>query len=174
MAAGPPHLRAAVAVPGRRIAGSPDAGRAGVALRTGFPTPATTRRSTTERRAFDLLADGFGPGFNAPLLVVADLKGTGLAPPSPELAQRLAADPGIAQVGEPQVAPDGDTVVLPTLPTTGPADPATAQTLERVRASTPAGVSRDRPDRDDPRPDKQLDDTLPLFFGGDHGAHSCC
>ena len=50
-----------------------------LSLKTGFPNAGDNPTSATERRAYDLLADGFGPGFNAPLLVVADLNGTGLA-----------------------------------------------------------------------------------------------
>ena len=89
-----------------------------LSLNTGFPDAGDNPTGQTERKAYDLLADGFGPGFNAPLLVVADLQGTGLgAEDIPGLAERIAADPGIAEVGEPRVSADGDTVVLPTLPT---------------------------------------------------------
>ncbi len=124
-----------------------------LALKTGFPNAGDNPTNTTERRAYDLLADGFGPGFNAPLIVVADLDGTGLAADDiTGLAQRLADDPGVAEVGEPQVSANGDTVVLPTLPTTEPSDPVTAQTIDRIRAITPAGVLRDRPDGDNSRP----------------------
>jgi RND superfamily putative drug exporter len=82
------------------------------------------------------------------------------------LAQRLTADPGVAQVGAPQVSADGDTVVLTVLPTTGPADPVTAQTVERIRTSTPAGVHVTGPTATTLDLDKQLSSTLPLFIGG--------
>ena len=138
-----------------------------LSLKTGWPNAGDNPRSTTERRAYDLLTDGFGPGFNAPLLVVADLKGTGLtAADVPELAQRLVADPGIAQVSTPQVSANGDTVVLMTLPTTGPADPATAGTVERIRANAPTGVSVTGPTATTLDLDQQLSDKLPLFVGG--------
>jgi putative drug exporter of the RND superfamily len=138
-----------------------------LSLKTGWPNAGDNPRSTTERRAYDLLTDGFGPGFNAPLLVVADLKGTGLAADDvPGLAQRLAADPGVAQVGAPQASPNGDTVVLTALPTTGPADPATAQTLERIRTITPGGVSVTGPTATTLDLDQQLSSSLPLFVGG--------
>jgi RND superfamily putative drug exporter len=138
-----------------------------LALKTGFPNAGDNPTSATERRAYDLLADGFGPGFNAPLLVVADLNGTGLAADDiPGLAERLAADPGVAEVGVPQVSVNGDTVVLPTLPTTEPSDPVTAQTLERIRTLTPEGVHVTGPTATTLDLDKQLTDTLPLFIGG--------
>ena len=138
-----------------------------LSLNTGWPNAGDNPRSTTERRAYDLLTDGFGPGFNAPLLVVADLKGTGMsADDVPELEQRLSADPGIAQVSSPQVSANGDTVVLMTLPTTGPADPATAGTVERIRAQAAEGVFVTGPTATTLDLDQQLSDKLPLFVGG--------
>jgi RND superfamily putative drug exporter len=137
-----------------------------LSLNTGFPDAGDDPTGQTERTAYDLLADGFGPGFNAPLSVVADLRGTGLgAGDIPDLAARIAADPGIAEVGEPRVSPNGDTVVLPTLPTTEPSDPATVQTLERIRSVTPDGVYVTGATALTLDLDKQLSDTLPLFIG---------
>src|SRR5215213_4744454 len=107
-----------------------------------FPDAGDEPATTAHRKAYDLLAEGFGSGVNGPLLIVADLRTPGGldAEAIPALGERLAADPGIAVVGEPQTAPAGDTVVLPAIPATGPADPATSQTIERVRALVPAGV----------------------------------
>jgi RND superfamily putative drug exporter len=137
-----------------------------LALKTGFPNAGDNPTNTAERRAYDLLADGFGPGFNAPLIVVADLDGTGLAADDiTGLAQSLAADPGVAEVGEPRVSANGDTVVLPTLPTTEPSDPFTAHTIDRIRAVTPVGVYVTGPTATTLDLDKQLSDTLPLFIG---------
>ncbi|MGZ4596136.1 MAG: MMPL family transporter [Actinomycetes bacterium] len=136
-----------------------------LSLKTGFPDAGDNPTGQTERKAYDLLADGFGPGFNAPLSVVADLKGTGLgAGDIPGLAERIAADPGIAEVGQPRISANGDTVVLPTLPTTEPADPATVATLERIRSFTPDGVYVTGATALTLDLDKQLSDTLPLFI----------
>ena len=55
----------------------------------------------------------------------------------PALAERVAADPGIAMVGEPRTSPAGDTVVLPAIPTTAPADPETSATLGASATSSP-------------------------------------
>jgi putative drug exporter of the RND superfamily len=138
-----------------------------LSLKTGFPNAGDNPTSATERRAYDLLSAGFGPGFNAPMLVVAELNGTGLAANDiPGLAQRLAADPGVADVGAPRASANGDTVVLTALPTTGPADPVTAKTLERIRTITPEGVYVTGPTAMTLDLDKQLSDTLPLFIGG--------
>ncbi len=138
-----------------------------LALKTGFPDAGDNPTSATERRAYDLMADGFGPGFNAPLLVVADLHGTGLAADDVAgLADHIAADPGVAEVGTPQVSGNGDTAVLTTIPTTEPSDPATARTLERIRAIAPQGVHVTGSTATTLDLDKQLRDTLPLFIGG--------
>jgi RND superfamily putative drug exporter len=63
-----------------------------LSMETGFPDAGDEPTSTTHRQAHDLLAEGFGPGSNAPLLVVADLLDTGLtADDVPALVARLQA-----------------------------------------------------------------------------------
>jgi putative drug exporter of the RND superfamily len=134
-------------------------------MQLAFPDAGDEPTTATHRRAYDLLAEGFGPGVNGPLLIVADLRTPGLDTETlPALTERLAADPGIAVVGEPQTAPTGDAAVLPAVPATGPADPATSQTIERVRGLVPNGVyvSGFTAMVDDLT--GQLDDTLPVFI----------
>jgi RND superfamily putative drug exporter len=133
---------------------------------TGFPDAGDDSTSTTHRRAYDLLAQGFGPGFNAPMMLVVDLRAAGVDADSvPALAERVASDPGIATVREPLTSPAGDTVVLPTVPTTAPADAATSATLVRVRDLLPgnvdvAGLTATTDDLT-----AQLTETLPVFIG---------
>jgi putative drug exporter of the RND superfamily len=135
-------------------------------MKTGFPDAGDDPTSTTHRRAYDLLADGFGPGFNAPLLLVVDLRSPGMdATAIPALAERVAADPGIAMVGRPQTSPAGDTVVLPTIPTTAPADPETSATLGRVRDLLPGNVAVSGLTAMTDDLTRQLSDTLPIFVG---------
>ncbi|MFD8419873.1 MMPL family transporter [Streptomyces sp. NPDC059466] len=45
-------------------------------LELGLPDDGSQPASTTQRRAYDLLSDGFGPGFNGPLMLVVDAKGS--------------------------------------------------------------------------------------------------
>ena len=137
-----------------------------LAMKTGFPDAGDDPTSTTHRRAYDLLAEGFGPGFNAPLLLVADLRHPGVdATAIPTLAARVAADPGIATVGQPRTSPAGDTVVLPTIPTTAPADPETSATLGRVRDLVPANVAVSGLTAMTDDLTRQLAATLPIFVG---------
>lgn len=134
-------------------------------LKTGFPDSGDNSTTTSDRRAYDLLAAGFGPGFSSPLLIVADLHGTGVSTGSVHtLSERIAADPGIATVGDPQVSPDGDTIVLPTIPTTGATDSATSATLERLRTLTPDGVYVTGLPALTHDLTTQLDDTFPVFI----------
>ncbi|WP_203999603.1 MMPL family transporter [Virgisporangium aurantiacum] len=130
-------------------------------LRTGFPDAGGDTTETSHRRAYDLLAEGFGPGINGPLLLVID----GAADVS-GLAQRIAADPGIASVSPPQVSPAGDTVVLRLVTTTAPADEATADTLDRVRNMLPANASVSGLTAMTTDLSRHLDRMLPIFVGG--------
>jgi putative drug exporter of the RND superfamily len=134
-------------------------------MRTGFPDAGDDPETTPHRRAYDLLASGFGPGINGPLLIVADLRTPGLDRQDlAALTARLAADPGIASTGLPQPSPAGDTVVLPAIPTTAPADPATSRTIERVRGLVPAGVYVSGLTAMTDDLTDQLADTLPVFI----------
>lgn len=111
------------------------------ALRAGIPDDGTLPETRTERRAYDLLADGFGPGVNGPLLVVVDTAGDPavLGP----LRDAVAADPGIASVLPPTVS--GDIATLVADPTTGPQDAATYDTTERLRTEVIPGALGDGP-----------------------------
>ncbi|WP_345540302.1 MMPL family transporter [Phytohabitans rumicis] len=133
-------------------------------MRTGFPDAGDDSASTTHRRAYDLLADGFGPGVNGPLLLVVDLRGPGAGTGDiAALAERVAADPGIASIGEPQASPAADAVVLRLVTTTAPGDAATSQTLDRIRGLVPANVSVAGLTAMTDDLSRQLARTLPIF-----------
>ncbi|MCW2603805.1 MAG: family transporter [Pseudonocardiales bacterium] len=135
-------------------------------MHTGFPAAGDAPAETTHRQAYDLLAQGFGTGFNGPLLVVVDLDVTGTqASGVPALIDDIAAVPGIASASEPRLSSDGRTIVFTAVPATGPADPETSRTIERVRAITPgnvyvAGITAMTDDLN-----SQLNSKLPLFIG---------
>jgi RND superfamily putative drug exporter len=142
-----------------------------LSLKIGWPDASGSPAGSGERQAYDLLADGFGPGVNGPLVVVADLADTGFdAADLPALEARIAADPGIADVDDPRLSPSGDTAVLSVLPITGPSDAATLQTLERIRSLAPDGVHVTGTTALTLDLNEQLTDTLPLFVGAILGA----
>jgi putative drug exporter of the RND superfamily len=95
-----------------------------LSLRLGQIDAGTDPTSQTDRRAYDLLAAGFGPGINGPLTVVVQIPpGTSSADTTTLLgntATTLAQTPGVASVGAPNVDPAGDTAVLSVVPTTAP------------------------------------------------------
>ncbi len=96
--------------------------------------------STTIRKAYDLVADGFGPGTNAPLLVAMDVAKVGGHDGIATLSGELAATRGVAAVSPAQLSPDGTAAVMTVTPTHGPQDDATIALLDRVRAELPAGA----------------------------------
>ncbi|OAR23739.1 hypothetical protein A8W25_14590 [Streptomyces sp. ERV7] len=100
-------------------------------LRVGLPDDGSLPHSRTERRAYDLVAEGFGPGTNGPLVIAADPAG------DPGVLDRLvgavAADPGIASVAPTHIDRATGIATLVVFPTTSPQDKATADTLARLR-----------------------------------------
>ena len=87
-------------------------------------------RSST-RRAYDLLAAGFGPGFNGPFLVVVD-RPTGQAQ-LVRIADSLRDAYGVASVTPPLASSRSDVTVVTVIPSTAPHAPATARLVRRLR-----------------------------------------
>jgi RND superfamily putative drug exporter len=103
-------------------------------LRLGMPSDATANPGTTQRAAYDAISDGFGPGTNGPLVVVADLTGAPDAAGAVSVIQdRLAAVDGVASVSPGQPDKAGDTAVYTVIPTTGPDDSATVDLVHTIR-----------------------------------------
>ena len=102
-----------------------------LSLRLGFPDEGSLPDSRTQRRAYDLLADGFGPGVNGPLVVAVDISqdATVVEP----LRVAIMADSGIASVMPAQVNGAAGVATLLAIPTSSPQDEATMATIERLR-----------------------------------------
>ena len=135
-------------------------------LQTAFPAAGDAPAETTHRQAYDLLADGFGVGFNGPLLVVVDLDAPGVdAAALTGLTEDIASSPRIVSVSDPQTSADGGTAVFTALPTTGPADLETSIAIEQVRELIPDNVYVSGITAVTDDVNTQLRDTLPLFIG---------
>ncbi len=135
-------------------------------MQTAFPAAGDASTETTHRQAYDLLSEGFGTGFNAPLLMVVDLTEDGVgADDVDELVADLVALPGIVSVSGPQPSAEGSTVVLTAVPTTGPGDTDTSATIGEVREVTPGNVYVSGITAVTDDLSKQLGETLPLFIG---------
>lgn len=135
-------------------------------MQTAFPAAGDAPAETTHRQAYDLLAEGFGIGINAPLLVVVDLDQRGVdADGVPALTRDIAAISGIASVGDPRTSTDGSTAVFTAIPTTGPADPDTSTTIGQVRDAIPGNVYVSGITAVTDDLNTQLAQKLPLFIG---------
>jgi RND superfamily putative drug exporter len=99
--------------------------------------------SHTTRRAYDLIAQGFGPGFNGPLQVVASLPHRGDRAAVATLAARLRATPGIASVAGARLNPARDTAALAAYPAASPQSAQTQELVKHLRSSVIPPVERD-------------------------------
>ncbi len=101
-------------------------------VRLGASDQGTQPKQQTARRAYDLLAEGFGRGFNGPIPIVVDLNGDQQAP------QRIYDDvqglPGVASVREPQLNDQKTVGIVFVTPTTAPQDQATDTLVDRLRS----------------------------------------
>ncbi|WP_457028986.1 MMPL family transporter [Kitasatospora sp. P5_F3] len=110
-------------------------------LRLGLPSYASQPADSTQHRSYDLLTDGFGPGFNATLAAVVDTSGIAADQRDAtvrELGRTLAADPGVAAVAPPVTNPGGGLAVIAVVPRTGPDAQATTDLVHRLRENAPA------------------------------------
>jgi RND superfamily putative drug exporter len=105
-------------------------------MQLGQADAGTDPTSATHRRAYDLLAGGFGEGFNGPLLIVVDLGTSGDPDVLGTIAAEVGADPGVRVVSPPELNPAGDTGLLTAIPTSKPQDPATSDLVHRLRSTT--------------------------------------
>jgi len=108
---------------------------AGSALvRLGASDQGTQPTQQTARRAYDLLAEGFGPGFNGPIPIVVDVNGDQQAPQRVyEGVQALGASGDVASVGEPQFNDAKTVAIVFVTPDSAPQDEATADLVHRLR-----------------------------------------
>ncbi|MFE6777560.1 MMPL family transporter [Streptomyces sp. NPDC057702] len=107
-------------------------------LRLGMPGDEARSTATTERRAYDALAEGFGPGFNGPLTIVVDAKGAG----DPRAAVRTVRDrisgtDGIVSASRASFNQSGDTAIFRATPSTSPTDEKTKDLVETIRHGRP-------------------------------------
>jgi RND superfamily putative drug exporter len=96
---------------------------------------------STTRQAYDLLAEGFGPGFNGPLIVAVDQ--TGDPGTAARVAQAIEDSAGVASVADPVLNAAGDTAVVTVFPTTSPQSVETADLVHRLRDDVLPGAVGD-------------------------------
>jgi putative drug exporter of the RND superfamily len=102
-----------------------------LSIHLGTADSGTAPSSTTQRKAYDLVADTFGPGMNGPLLVVVD-QGSGPDVTS-RLTAALSATDGVGAVTPAMVNKSGDTAEMVVIPTTSPQSEQTTQLVHDLR-----------------------------------------
>ncbi|HVD37425.1 MAG TPA: MMPL family transporter [Solirubrobacterales bacterium] len=107
-----------------------------LSLRLGTNDAGTDPAGTTTREAYDLLAEGFGPGFNGPFVIAAELPEKG----NDEALQRLRTDlkdeEGVEALTDVTLNPDKTVGVFQLYPTTSPQSADTTDLLDRIRADS--------------------------------------
>ncbi|WP_394426027.1 MMPL family transporter [Streptomyces sp. SGAir0957] len=101
-------------------------------LELGLPGEGTMAKDTTQRKAYDLLSQSFGPGFNGPLTVTVEGRDAAAAGDKAGAALKKVA--GVASVSPATANKAGDTAILSVVPKTGPTDDATKELVKDVRA----------------------------------------
>jgi RND superfamily putative drug exporter len=104
-----------------------------LSLRMGLSDAGNDPANTTTRKAYDLLAEGFGPGFNGPLQIVAQVPHADDGTAVRRIATVLRRTPGIASVSPPRTSPQGRTVVFQAFPRTSPEAAATTDLVKALR-----------------------------------------
>ncbi|MDA0136894.1 MMPL family transporter [Solirubrobacter deserti] len=106
-------------------------------MRLGQPDDSTAAPQETNRKAYDLLVAGFGPGFNGPLTLVVD---AGRGGDAEAAGDAVAAEFGrladVADVSEPTLNEGGDTAIVTLTPRSGPSTDATKDLVQRIRDRT--------------------------------------
>jgi RND superfamily putative drug exporter len=100
-------------------------------VRLGASDQGTQPTEQTARRAYDLLAEGFGPGFNGPIPIVIDVNGDAGTPQ--RVYDGVQGLEGVASVAEPQFNDAKTVSIVFVTPTSAPQDEETGQLVDRLR-----------------------------------------
>ncbi len=114
-----------------------------LSLRLGSNDAGTDPSGTTTRQAYDLLAAGFGAGFNGPLSVVASLPAKGEDAGLKRTCRTLEGDSGVAAVTPVTLNPVEDTGLCQVYPTTSPQSVETTTLLDHIRSDVIPPIERE-------------------------------
>ncbi len=143
-------------------------------MRLGFPDAGNDPPDTMTRQSYDLISEGFGPGANGPIVIVAELPDASAKGDVAKLAASLRADEGVDFVPPPVYNRDGTAALITAIPTTSPQDEATQVLVKSVRSTiVPAalsgtGVTAEVGGLNAALEDQStyMVDRMPLFIGG--------
>ncbi|MFJ4842423.1 MMPL family transporter [Streptomyces sp. NPDC088746] len=103
-------------------------------LEMGLPDEGAQPKSTTQRQAYDMLSDGFGPGFNGPLMVVVDTRNSsdGKAAVN-RVSDEIEGSGGVAAVTPATFNKAGDTATITVIPKDRPSSVETENVVHAIR-----------------------------------------
>src|SRR5919107_1079057 len=105
-----------------------------LSLRLGSSDAGQDPASSTTRKAYDLLAEGFGAGFNGTFqIVVRTPAGRADLPKVQQLADTLSETDGLASVSPPVPSPNGKVALIEARPATAPQDEETSKLIDTLR-----------------------------------------
>jgi RND superfamily putative drug exporter len=99
-----------------------------------FPDAGSNPTGDTTRKAYDTLADGFGAGYNGPLILAADFPKGSETTALDALVTRLRRTPDVVAVTDPVFSPSGDAAVIRVIPTSSPQSTSTSDLVDTLRA----------------------------------------
>jgi len=107
-------------------------------MRLGLQDDGTHPPNTTERKAYDYLTEGFGPGFNGPLQVVVtgDLRSTNAQRFLRQVDTAAKRVPSVAAISPPIVSPNGQVAIVNVTPSSSPQSEATKSLVKFIRQQT--------------------------------------
>src|SRR3954447_3879318 len=112
-------------------------------MRLATSDASTYKKDDTARIAYDLLKQGFGPGFSAPLLTVVEVPKSGDQASLQKISDALSKQDGIAQVLPPQLNKAGDTATMIAYPKTTGQDERTDETVKTARNVTLPPIAKE-------------------------------
>lgn len=102
-------------------------------IRLGLPDEGAMPEDTTQRQAYDLIAEGFGPGSNGPLLVIVDGSSGDTAAAADQVSGAVGGLDNVAFTPPPQISGAGDAALITVVPTTGPSAVETEDLVDAIR-----------------------------------------
>ncbi|MGI8418788.1 MAG: MMPL family transporter, partial [Nakamurella sp.] len=102
-----------------------------ISMNTALPDTGTAYPASQQRQAYDLISKNFGPGLNAPLLILVE--GDNGPQSAAVVAKKVQATSGVAVVTAPRVSADGSVALFTVIPKSGPHDQATTDLVNTLR-----------------------------------------
>ncbi|EPH43667.1 putative membrane protein YdfJ [Streptomyces aurantiacus JA 4570] len=100
-------------------------------MKLGLPSEGTMAPDTTQRKAYDMMSDSFGKGFNGPLMVTIEDKNAKAE--ADDVRARFEKTAGVESVGPASLNKAGDTAIVNVVPKAGPAEDDTKDLVKSLR-----------------------------------------